>query len=729
MLSPPPCSKACRRTMPPMSCASPATRRRHGRSPTSWSKPSILPKPLRPLSRRRARRRTGTAGPWVVEVYFGHAPERPRSAPSSPRVAGEAAAADAAVSAPWCSTTGCGMRSLACRRCAPGAFSSMAPMIAAACAANDIALEIEAALAFGTGHHGSTRGCLLMLDAHPEASPAGQYSRRRHRQRRAGARCRQALHAARSPPATSIPSRSPPHAPMSRLNGATPWLRPVVAKGSRHPALAPARLMIWSSPIFWPSRLRRLAPALAGSPRRPARSCFRACIARDVAGVLSAYRAAAFRSGCAPRHRRLGDAAAGRRGGARHDRLPTMRRRRLISPPCSKATSRPSPRPPTPSQGAARVAALRAELERRGLEGFIVPRADEQQNEYVPKSAERLAWLTGFTGSAGLAIVLKTKAAIFVDGRYRLQVREQVDVDRVRAAAARRRCRRNPGSKPICGRPGGSATILGCTRRLRSNASRPPPKAAGASLVAVRTNPIDAIWLDRPPPPQGAVVLHPQAYSGEEARNEARPHGVRRSTRSRRSSSATRMRSHGRSIFAVTISRIRRSPLAYCLVPATGRPSLYIERAKLSRKRQTTNSPTLAEIAEPRGPAAGSRKTGQRAQERAFRCRDSALRNSCSAFENAGGTADIGADPIALMKATKNRVELAGARAAHIRDGAAMTRFLAWFEAEAAKGTLTEIDAAAGARNLPPRHREIEGHLLSHDRRQRTRMPPFRITG
>src|SRR5579875_1924101 len=80
-----------------------------------------------------------------------------------------------------------------------------------------------------------------------------------------------------------------------------------------------------------------------------------------------------------------------------------------------------------PSQGAERVARLRAELERRGLEGFVVPRADEHQNEYVPKGAERLAWLTGFTGSAGVAVVLMDAAAIFVDGRYTVQVREQVD--------------------------------------------------------------------------------------------------------------------------------------------------------------------------------------------------------------------------------------------------------------------------------------------------------------
>jgi Xaa-Pro aminopeptidase len=343
-----------------------------------------------------------------------------------------------------------------------------------------------------------------------------------------------------------------------------------------------------------------------------------------------------------------------------------------------------------PSQGAARVAQLRAELDRRGLEGFIVPRADEHQNEYVPRSAERLAWLTGFTGSAGLAIVLKTKAAIFVDGRYTLQVSEQVDgavfspqpladVTPESWLEANLRPSWRLGYDPWLHTP---AQV----KRIEAAA-----KAAGASLVAVRVNPIDAIWLDRPRPPQGAVVLHPKRYSGEEARSK-----LARVARALGKADALLVSDPHAVAWAFNIRGhdLAHTPiaLAYCLIPATGRPSLYIEPAKLSQSVGDELA-ALAEIAEPAALLHDLERLGGAHRNVRF---DAATvpAKLVIIFENAGGTADIGPDPIALMKATKNRVELAGTRAAHLRDGAALTRFLAWFDAVAAKGTLSEIDAA-----------------------------------
>jgi Xaa-Pro aminopeptidase len=343
-----------------------------------------------------------------------------------------------------------------------------------------------------------------------------------------------------------------------------------------------------------------------------------------------------------------------------------------------------------PWQAAARVAQLRAELERRGLEGFVVPRADEHQNEYVAKSEERLAWLTGFTGSAGLAIVLKTRAAIFVDGRYTLQVREQVDgavfspqpLAEVTPEAwleANLRPSWRLGYDPWLHTP---AQV----KRIEAAA-----KTAGASLVAVRNNPIDAIWLDRPHPPQGAVVLHPKRYSGEEARSKlarialalgkadallvSDPHAV-----------AWAFNIRGHDLAHTPIA------LAYCLVPATGRPSLYIERAKLAQGVDDEIA-GLAEIAEPAALLRDLERLGGARKTIRF---DAATvpAKLVYTFENSGGTADVGGDPIGMMKATKNDVELAGTRAAHLRDGAALTRFLAWLDAAAAKRTLTEIDAA-----------------------------------
>jgi Xaa-Pro aminopeptidase len=170
-----------------------------------------------------------------------------------------------------------------------------------------------------------------------------------------------------------------------------------------------------------------------------------------------------------------------------------------------------APRPPVASH----VAALRAELRQRGLGGFVVPRADRHQNEYVPASEERLAWLTGFTGSAGMAVVLADRAALFVDGRYTLQAREEVDATvfdlehsgqttpeswiETHLAAARL------GYDPWL------HTVEGAEKLARA------ATAAGGTLEAVEPNLIDLIWSDRPAPPCGAVVLHDARYAGEAA--------------------------------------------------------------------------------------------------------------------------------------------------------------------------------------------------------------------
>src|SRR5579863_6716026 len=165
---------------------------------------------------------------------------------------------------------------------------------------------------------------------------------------------------------------------------------------------------------------------------------------------------------------------------------------------------------------APRLAALRAELKRRGLDGFIVPRADRYQNEYVPPCAERLAWLTGFAGSAGVAIVLAGRAAIFVDGRYTVQARDEVDA----AAFAIEHLVEHPPTAwieenlPAGAKLGYSPwlhTVDGAERLAKACA------AADAQLVPVEDNPIDAIWTDRPQPPLGAVVPHDLRFAGENA--------------------------------------------------------------------------------------------------------------------------------------------------------------------------------------------------------------------
>ncbi len=163
--------------------------------------------------------------------------------------------------------------------------------------------------------------------------------------------------------------------------------------------------------------------------------------------------------------------------------------------------------------GADRIGALRGELARRGLSGFIVPRADEHQGEYVARRAQRLAWLTGFTGSAGLAVVLADKAAVFVDGRYTIQVRQEVDeslFEPVHLAEC--------SSTAWLGQHLRAGGRLGFDPWLHTadqvEALRKAAERAGAEMVACDTNPLDAVWAERPAPPSAPVVPHPIEFTG-----------------------------------------------------------------------------------------------------------------------------------------------------------------------------------------------------------------------
>ena len=339
---------------------------------------------------------------------------------------------------------------------------------------------------------------------------------------------------------------------------------------------------------------------------------------------------------------------------------------------------------------AARVAALRAELKRRGLDGFVVPRADRFQNEYVPPSDERLAWLTGFTGSAGAAMVLADRAVIFVDGRYQVQVREEVD-ETIFAVAHLVEdpppawIEANLPTEAKLGYAPWLHTVEGAERLAKACA------AAGASLVAVDNNPLDAVWTDRPPPPGGAVVLHDLRYAGEDAATKLER--VRGALAKPAADALVVSDPQAVSwLFNIRGSDLPHTPvvLAFALVPHTGRPALYIDGRKLGndvRHRLEALAEVRAEAEFERDLAAlGGNKRAVRLDP--YACPDAIAR----LVNAAGGRAVPASDPIAPMKAVKNAAEIAGARAAQLRDGAAVTRFLAWFDREAPGGRLTEID-------------------------------------
>jgi Xaa-Pro aminopeptidase len=340
-----------------------------------------------------------------------------------------------------------------------------------------------------------------------------------------------------------------------------------------------------------------------------------------------------------------------------------------------------------------RLAALRTELARRGLTGFIVPRSDRHQNEYVPASEQRLAWLTGFSGSAGIAIVLMERALLFVDGRYTLQVREQVDtslfaIEHLVETPPDRWIEENLTAGDRIGYDPWLHTVEGAERLGKACA------AAGATLVAVEPDLIDAIWADRPAPPLGAVTLHDVRFAGEAAEDKLAR--IRAEVAKLRADALVVSDPHAVAwTFNIRGADVAHTPLplAFAVVPQAGRPSLYVDGRKLSNKVRSRLE-ALADVREPSDFVGALGAIGR--QKQTVRLDQATAADALARLITShGGKVARGACPIALMKAVKNEIEIAGARAAHIRDGAAVTRFLAWFDREAPRGKLTEIDAVA----------------------------------
>jgi Xaa-Pro aminopeptidase len=339
----------------------------------------------------------------------------------------------------------------------------------------------------------------------------------------------------------------------------------------------------------------------------------------------------------------------------------------------------------------ARLAAFREELARRKLTGFVIPRADQQQNEYVPASEERLAWLTGFTGSAGLAIVLTQQAAVFVDGRYTLQAAKQVD-----AKAWNVEPLADPPPESWLAKHLAAGDRLGFDPWLHTSAAAERLAAAcakaGAELVAVDTNPLDSVWTERPPPPLGPVAVHGISFSGEaEAEKLKRIRlqiarlGVDALVLSDSHAVAWTFNIRGADVSHTPL------PLSYALVPKDGRPIVFIDHRKLSNSARDH----LEQSADVKEPDALTPQLTKLAQGGALIALDSATAADALSrlIQAAGGKAIRGNDPVSLLKAVKNATEIAGTRTAHRRDAVALARFLAWIDREAPSGALTEIDA------------------------------------
>jgi Xaa-Pro aminopeptidase len=346
----------------------------------------------------------------------------------------------------------------------------------------------------------------------------------------------------------------------------------------------------------------------------------------------------------------------------------------------------------SPSATGERLKAFRRELKARKLKGFIVPHSDEHQDEFLPASAERLAWLTGFTGSAGVAIVLSKQAVLFVDGRYTLQAREQTDprsfeILQTPEAKASTWLKARLKKGAVVGYDPALHTIKEIERLTASLES------AGIKLRPVDANPIDGLWKDRPASPFVPVAPHPLRYAGRSAEDKIA--AVQALLKNEKADAVfLTMPDSIAWLFNIRGGDIAHIPvaLAFALVPAKGRPTLFIDPAKIG-----DNVHGLIEaFADIENPTALEKKLKALGKKRARVCLDpeTAPVRFAQILTKAGAKIIRGNDPCVLPKAIKNDAEIRGARAAHKRDGAAMARFLAWLDDTAETSKIDEIGAA-----------------------------------
>ncbi len=357
----------------------------------------------------------------------------------------------------------------------------------------------------------------------------------------------------------------------------------------------------------------------------------------------------------------------------------------------------------TPAFGPRHVPLIRAAMKAQGLDGFIIPHEDEHQNEYLPAANDRLAWASGFTGSAGAAVILTDKAAVFADGRYTIQVRAQVD-----PAVFEIRDLVEGGVPAYLAEATSKGQVIGYDPRLHSPDALAHLKSAlarsGASLKPVSPNPLDLAWgTDRPDQPMAPVWPHALEFAGEDSQSK----------RSRISAALTAAGADAAVItapasiawlFNVRGGDVSRTPLplAQALVRADGTARLFLDPAKVTPDLgawlgNQVQLDTPNDLADALADLKGKSVLVDPAQSSAW---------YFDALESAGARVVRGEDPCALPRACKNPVEIAGTLSAHVRDGVALTRFLHWIATEAQTSLPDEIEVAT---RLEAFRDEVEG--------------------
>ena len=345
-----------------------------------------------------------------------------------------------------------------------------------------------------------------------------------------------------------------------------------------------------------------------------------------------------------------------------------------------------------PAEGAKRTRALQARLAELGLDAFVVPRSDEHMGEYVAACSERLSWLTGFTGSAGQAVVGRRFAALFVDGRYTLQAGTQVDAGLFEILQVPET---NPGD--WLASKLGEGAVVGYDPWLHTTAWVKAFEGSlskrGVKLKAVARNPVDRLWgADRPAAPLGAVSVQPMEFAGESAEDKI-------------AALQKDLKADGRDAVILTLPdsiawafNIRGSdvkhnptPLAFAIVHAAGKPELFVDRRKLGPEAKS-HLAGLVRLREPDDLAARI-KALKDAKRHVQLDEGSAAHWFRRALGATSALVIDARDPCILPKARKNAAEIRGARTAHERDAVAMARYLAWLDREAPTGRTDEIAA------------------------------------
>lgn len=339
-------------------------------------------------------------------------------------------------------------------------------------------------------------------------------------------------------------------------------------------------------------------------------------------------------------------------------------------------------------QGRKAIPLIRAQLEQLGFDGLFVPHEDEWQNEYLPDCAERLAWATGFTGSAGAAIILRDKAYLFSDGRYTQQALSQTApelfeqrdlVDQGPAVWLK-------AEAPSGAKIGYDPRLVppDVLARLKESAAQ-----AGVELVAVGVNPIDQAWQDRPAEPSAEIVPHPETFSGESSASKRSRIGEKLSGDGIEASVLTSPAALAW-LFNIRGKDVTRTPLALgsAILNKDGTAQLFVKPEKVTPELRGFLGNEVSISTESNFVEALKKTSGKRVLV------DPSLSSAhvFDALHAAGAQIVRGQDPTILPRALKNAVEIAGTKRAHARDGVALANFLHWFDVEAPKGQLTEID-------------------------------------